>query len=384
MSDDQDKDSKSEQPTDQKLRKAREKGDVPVSREVGHLMGFGALLVLAYLSVGVGMPGAVGSLGNLFASAGQAEISADPEGMADLAPLVIGALAPAGLLTAAALGVFLLGSVLTGLLQGPIVASGERIRPKLDRLSPVRGLMRIISVDHLIDFAKSLLKLAVIGAAGMSIVWSLMGSLLPGTIVDPEWLPGLLQAGAVQLLGTVTLMMFPVAVLDLAWKRISHLRKQRMTLKEVRDEYKDAEGDPHVAAKRAQIRRQRSRQRIQQSVPTATLIVTNPTHFAVALRYVRGIDAAPVCVAKGTDRIAARIRQIAHDTSIPVIESPELARALYATAELDQPISEAHWQAVARLVTYVLDLQRRIRRKPPEGSRLRSPEEDETPMGTIS
>lgn len=191
---------------------------------------------------------------------------------------------------------------------------------------------------------------------------------------------GILQGGAVRVLGLVTTLMVPVAVLDVVWKRLRHLKKQRMTQQEVRDEYKDAEGDPHVAAKRAQIRRQRSRQRIAQSVPTATLVVTNPTHFAVALRYERGVDTAPVCVAKGTDRIAARIRRIAHDNAVPVIESPALARALYATAELDRAIPEAHWQAVARLVTYVFDLRRRIRRKPPEGARLRAPGDDADPV----
>jgi flagellar biosynthetic protein FlhB len=379
VSGEQDQDAKSEQASDQKLRKAREKGDVPVSREVGHLMGFGALLVLAYLAAGAGLREATVSLGSLFASAGQAEIGGDMAGVRDLAPLLL-ALVPIGVLTAGAAGLLLLGALLTGLLQGPFVASGDRVQPKLDRLSPARGVKRILSADHQIDFMKSLFKLCVIGAAGVSIVWSLLGRLLPGTEVDPEWLPGLLQDGAVQMLGFVTLLMVPVAILDLVWKRISHLRKQRMTVQEVRDEYKDAEGDPHVAAKRARIRRQRSRQRIQQAVPTATLIVTNPTHFAVALRYQRGVDPAPVCVAKGTDRIAARIRKIAHDSAIPVIESPILARALYASVELDQAIPEAHWQAVARLVTYVVDLRRRIRRKPPEGARLRRPEDEDDPV----
>lgn len=380
MSEDHDQDAKSEQPSEQKLRKAREKGDVPTSREVGHLMGFGALLGLAALSSGGALLEATQGMGSLFSTAAQATVGDGMAGAADMAPLLWQALAPAGLLTVAALGLMLLGAVLTGLLQGPFVVSGERIRPKADRLSPMRGLQRIIGMDHLADFAKSLLKLVVIGAAGLSVVWSIIGTLMPGAVVEPEWLPGILQGGAVRVLGLVTTLMVPVAVLDVVWKRLRHLKKQRMTQQEVRDEYKDAEGDPHVAAKRAQIRRQRSRQRIAQSVPTATLVVTNPTHFAVALRYERGVDTAPVCVAKGTDRIAARIRRIAHDNAVPVIESPALARALYATAELDRAIPEAHWQAVARLVTYVFDLRRRIRRKPPEGARLRAPGDDADPV----
>jgi flagellar biosynthetic protein FlhB len=380
MADDQDHESKSEQASEQKLRKAREKGDVPVSREVGQMMGFGGMLVVAVLAAGTGLLPAMNSLGSMFSMAGQVQVGTAMPGVRDLGPQIATTLGPVVLLAAGALGLFFVGSVLAGLLQGPFVASAERIRPKMDRLSPARGLKRILSADHLIEFARSLFKLAVIAAAGESIVWSIVNALLPGAVLEPEWLPGLLQDGAVRMLGLITLLMVPVAILDLVWKRIAHLRKQRMSLQEVRDEYKDAEGDPHVAAKRAQIRRQRSRQRIQQAVPTATMVVTNPTHFAVALRYERGVDTAPVCVAKGTDRIAARIRKIAHENAIPVIESPGLARALFATAELEKPIPEAHWQAVARLVTYVLDLRRRIRRKPPEGARLRRPEDEDAPV----
>lgn len=379
MADEPDQDAKSEQASERKLRKAREKGDVPVSREVAHLLGFGALLVLAYLGAAPGLLLATASMGSLFGSAGQVELGSDMSGLRDLVPSLL-TLVPIGLFTAIALGILMFGSVLVGLLQGPFVVSQERIQPKLNRLSLAKGVKRIFSADHLVDFLKSIFKLCVIGGVGVSIVWTLIGKLLPGTEVEPEWLPGLFQDGATKMLGLITLLMVPVAVLDLVWKRIRHLRKQRMTLQEVRDEYKEAEGDPHVAAKRAQIRRQQSRQRILQSVPTATLVVTNPTHFAVALRYQRGVDTAPVCVAKGTDRIAARIRKIAHDNAIPVIESPVLARALHAAAEVDQPIPEAHWQAVARLVSYVMDLRRRIRRKPPEGARLRRPQDEDADL----
>ncbi|WP_374434164.1 flagellar biosynthesis protein FlhB [Tabrizicola sp.] len=376
MAEAEDHASKSEQASEQKLRKAREKGDVPISREVGQMLGFGTMLVLAALAGGAVLLAPMHSLGSLFATAGQIQVGSELPGVRDVWAGVMGALGPALLLTAGALGLLFLGAMLTGLLQGPFVVSAERVRPKLDRLSPVAGLKRILSADHLLDFAKNLFKLAVIAAVGEAVVWSIVVALLPGTLVEPEWLPGLLQDGAVRMLGRIALLMVPLAILDLVWKRIRHLRRQRMSLQEVRDEVKDAEGDPHVAAKRAQIRRQRSRQRLLQAVPTATMVVTNPTHFSVALRYQRGVDAAPVCVAKGTDRIAARIRKIAHESAIPVIESPALARALYATAELEKPIPEAHWQAVARLVTYVLDLRRRIRRMPPEGARLCRPEDE--------
>lgn len=376
MSDDTDQDAKSEQASEQKLRKAREKGDVPVSREAGQMLAFGGMLVLAMLAGNGGMTGAVQSMGGLFSTATQVEAGGGLAGMGDLAAPVLQALAPVGILAGSALGVLLVAALLAGALQGPFVVSAERIMPKARHLSPAAGLKRIAGTDHLVDFAKSLLKLCVIGAAGLSVVWSLIGLLMPNGAVEPEWLPAMLGEGAVRMLSLVLTFVVPVAMFDVVWKRIRHLRKQRMTLQEVRDEYKESEGDPHIAGKRAQIRRQRARQRISKSVPTATLVVTNPTHYAVALRYERGIDAAPVCVAKGTDRMAARIRAIAHENAIPVIESPVLARALHAAAELDRPIPEAHWQAVARLVTFVFDLRKRIRRKPPEGARLRQPEDE--------
>lgn len=376
MSEDTDKDAKSEQATEQKLRKARDKGDVPISREAGHMLGFGALLVLAMLAGNGALLSAMQAMGGLFTAATQVEAGNGVSGMADLSAAILQSLLPIGLVSATALGVMLLAALLAGGLQGPFVVARERIRPKAGRLSPASGIKRIVGADHLIDFGKNLLKLCAIGGAGVWVVWTDLGMLMPGGVVEPEWLPAMLGDGAVRMLSLVVALVVPVALFDLVWKRISHQRKQRMTLQEVRDEYKESEGDPHIAAKRAQIRRQRARQRLAKTVPTATLIVTNPTHYAVALRYERGVDAAPVCVAKGTDLMAARIRTIAHDSAIPVIESPALARALYAVAELDRPIPEAHWQAVARLVSFVFDLKKRIRRKPPEGARLRHPEED--------
>ena len=144
-----------------------------------------------------------------------------------------------------------------------------------------------------------------------------------------------------------------------------------MTLKEVRDEHKDLEGDPHIKAKRAQIRRYRVTQRIAVAVPTATVVVTNPTHFAVALRYEMGRDSGPVCVAKGADHVAAQIRKLARENEVTIVENKPLARALFATVEVDQMVPAEHWQAVAEIIGYVLSLRRKLKVAPPEGSRLR-------------
>jgi flagellar biosynthetic protein FlhB len=165
-----------------------------------------------------------------------------------------------------------------------------------------------------------------------------------------------------------------LALFDVIYKRLSWIRKQRMTIKELRDEFKEQEGDPMIKGKRMEIRRQRARQRMGAAVSDATVVLTNPTHFAVALKYDADRHSAPVCVAKGADLMAAHIRRLARDSEVPVIENRPLARALYDVAQVDQVIPGEHWQAVAGIIRYILDTRRNIRASLPEGSTLR--EED--------
>jgi flagellar biosynthetic protein FlhB len=144
-----------------------------------------------------------------------------------------------------------------------------------------------------------------------------------------------------------------------------------MSVRDEKDEMKETEGDPHIKGKRQQIQREKSRQRMAQAVPRATVVLTNPTHYAVALRYEGGADDAPICVAKGADLMAAQIRRLAREADVPIIENKPLARALYDVAEIDREIPVEHWEAVAAIIGYVLDLGRNIRRAPPKGSSLR-------------
>ncbi|MGK7757029.1 EscU/YscU/HrcU family type III secretion system export apparatus switch protein [Marinovum sp. B10] len=162
-----------------------------------------------------------------------------------------------------------------------------------------------------------------------------------------------------------------IAAADIMWKRFDHRRKQRMSMKEVRDEHKETEGDPLIRAKRMGLRRERARQRLASAVPRATVILTNPTHYAVALKYESGKDLAPVCLAKGTDLIAARIRSLATEAEIPIVENRPLARALHDVAEIDREIPVEHWEAVAAIIGYVMDLKSDKHRAPPAGSQLR-------------
>ncbi len=367
----EDQGSKTEQPSEQKLRKAREKGDVPITREGGHMLSYGATLVLIALMAPSELPRLAGSLSIFFDQLPRAAIASDTAGIADLGSIAAAPLMAALTFLGKALGIFLLASLIGAAIQGPFVVSLERIKPKPSKLNPLKGIKKILGAQNLVEFIKNLVKLVLISGMTLWLVWKLLWTMLPGAATHPGSVPPIIGEEAQTILIWILALMVPVAVADLAWKRISFMRKQRMTLKEVRDEHKNSEGDPHIKGKRDQIRRTRARARLATAVPTATLVVTNPTHYAVALRYERGVDMAPVCVAKGADLVAARIRALAHDNEIPVIESVALARALHAAAEIDQPIPEAHWPAVAELVGFVFDMRRRIKRKLPEGAALR-------------
>jgi len=186
----------------------------------------------------------------------------------------------------------------------------------------------------------------------------------------PETLLTYISTVAQKLLLFVAIFLIPIALFDIVWKRLQWIKKQRMTVQEIRDEHKDMEGDPKIKSQRAELRRKRANQRITTAVPTASVIITNPTHFAVALKYEMGVDVAPICVAKGVDLMAKQIRELAKDHDIPIVENKPLARALHATVEVDDQIPAEHWQVIAEIIGYVMDLRRNIRRKPPAGSAL--------------
>lgn len=368
---DTDESSKTEEPTEAKLRKAREKGDVPASREAGNFMSVFSLLVITVYLLPQVLPELAGVLRGLIQMAGQIDIGEDTQGLADLAGAtgqltrgIAKALAPVVL-------VMLLAAVFGVLIQGETVVALKRIEPKLSKISPFEGFKRLFSVDAFVEFLKNVTKVLVVGGITFVITREALTSIWQTPDAVPEaFLPYVRTAVMKLLIGTTVFLAF-VAVADILWKRAQWMKKQRMSMKELRDEHKDSEGDPHIKAKRSEIRRKRARQRIAVSVPTATLVLTNPTHYAVALKYVPGVDQAPVCVAKGTGVMAAQIRRIARENDVAIVENRPLARALHALVEVDSQIPVEHWNAVAEIIGYIMDLRRNIRRKPPAGSQLR-------------
>ena len=371
MADEEDKSNKTEEPTERKLRKAREKGDVPSSRETANMMSVFSLFILTLFLLPQAAPQLAGVLGGVFESAGQIGVGEGRQGLADLGAVLRALGRPIALTLAPALAVMIAAAVFGVLIQGETVVSLERIRPKLSKLSPGAGLKKIVAADNLVEFLKNVAKVLVVAAIALWVARGAVTGIWQSRGFLPEELPGYLRREVALVLIGATVFLVPVSIIDIVWKRVQWIKKQRMSIKEVRDEHKEAEGDPRVRLRRDEIRRRRARQRVAAAVPTASVVLTNPTHYAVALRYQPGADSAPVCVAKGADLMAAQIRRLAREHDIPMVENRPLARALHATVEVDDQIPVEHWQAVAEIIGYVMDLRRNIRRKPPAGSSLR-------------
>jgi flagellar biosynthetic protein FlhB len=352
MADESDDTEKTEDPTQKRLDDAIERGDVVRSQEVNTWFVIaGATLVLSTFagSVGAGfeMP-----LRNLIANSWQ--IRTDGPGLLALAVQIEYVLA-------AALGVPLLMLVLAAIagniVQHRFVWSGEALKPKLNKISMVSGVKRIFGKQAAANFAKGLFKVLALGAVMAAVLWPERARLDAMVRLDPNTILETTKALTLQLLGAVVVMLALVAIGDYLLQYRQWFERQKMSLREIKEEFKQAEGDPHIKARVRQLRAVRMKKRMMAAVPKASVIITNPTHYSVALCYERGMS-APVCVAKGMDNIALRIREIAREHDIPIVENVPLARALYATVEVDDEIPVEHYHAVAEIIGYVMGLKR--------------------------
>jgi flagellar biosynthetic protein FlhB len=356
MADDRPDDSqKTEEPTQKRLREARDKGQIAKSQEVGHWF-----MILAFaITVGYLAPGMAGgiaeALGGFIARPHAAAM--DAAGLRDLL------LETAGLLGLALLppfGLAMAAAVSAGLIQSGVVFSLEPMRPKLEKISPASGLRRMFSARALAEFVKGIVKLVIVAAVVGLMLWP-ERRLIPSVVTMdlPQFL-ALMQSLGFRVLLAVLAVMTVIAGLDFLFQKHQHTKQLRMSRQEVRDEFKQTEGDPMVKARLRQIRVERARQRMMAAVPEADVVIANPSHFAVALRYELGSSGAPKVTAKGVDSLALRIREVAEECDVPVVENPPLARALYDGVELDQEIPPEHYKAVAEIIGYVMRLKGKL------------------------
>jgi flagellar biosynthesis protein FlhB len=263
----------------------------------------------------------------------------------------------------AALGVPMLLLALAALagnmMQHRLVWSGESLKPKLNKISPGAGAKRIFGKQAAANFLKGLFKLAALGAVMTAILWPERMRLEAMVRFDPAALLGVTTSMTIHLLGTVVAVLAIVAIADYLFQYRTWYERQKMSLQEIKEEFKNSEGDPHIKGRMRQLRAARMKKRMMAAVPKASVIITNPTHYSVALQYERGM-AAPLCLAKGADNIAFKIREIAREHDIPIVENVTLARALYATVEIDEEIPVEHYHAVAEVIGYVMGLKRSL------------------------
>jgi flagellar biosynthetic protein FlhB len=346
---------KTEDPTPKRLADARKRGQVPLSREINNwlmlmagtvliatlaspVMGELATLMKSYIEHAGDLPQAPGGLSVILGEAFKKTL------FILLLPLII-------LIAAAFLGPFL--------QVGPLFAP-EVIKPDISKISPLKGLKRMFSTRALMEFAKGILKIGIIAVVGVVLLYPFYGQVehiigLPVHDVLDE-----MQIMIVRLLTGVLVVLLVVAVIDVVYQRMQHSKKMRMTKQEVKDEYKQTEGDPQVRAKLRQLRQEKAQQRMMQSVPEADVVITNPTHYSVALKYEPESMDAPVCVAKGLDDVALRIREVAKEHDVVIYEAPPLARVLYDTVEIDDIVPEEHYKAVAEVISYVFGLKGKL------------------------
>ncbi len=350
----EDKSSKTEEPTERRLKKAREDGDVPKSQEISGWFTLAAgLAVFAFMA-----PGVASDLTRILTIflARPHEMSLDTGAAMELA-------AATGLRLIVILGfVFLLIMVAAtagNLVQHGLMFTPKKIEPKLDKLNPVNGLKRMFGPEGWMNFFKGVGKMALVGGAVAVVMWPRRDELLALPALAPIGLLREVYSASVELLIAALIVYAFIAAADFAFQRHQFIDRNKMSQKEIKDEYKDTEGDPMVRAKLRQIRQERAQRRMMARVPDAAVVITNPTHYAVALEYVQGVTGAPVCVAKGVDDVALRIRELAEANGVPIVEDPPLARGLHASVELEEAIPPEQFAAVAKVIGYVLSLKNR-------------------------
>jgi flagellar biosynthetic protein FlhB len=355
VAEEQDDTERSEDPTQKRLDEALERGDVVKSQEVNtwFVLASATLILLSFS--GTMSSGITSMLAGLI---GQAHnIPVDGRGL-------MRTMEKLGLETIAAVALpfmlLVLAAIAGNMVQHRLVWSAESLKPKLSKISLGAGFKRLFSKVALANFIKGLIKLSLIGAVMAGLLWPKRDQLDGLVAMDPAVVLPLTKTLSLEMLGTVVAILAIVAAADYLFQYRQWYERQKMSVREMKEEFKQTEGDPAIKAKIRQLRQSRAKRRMMAAVPKASVIITNPTHYAVALQYDRGMN-APICLAKGIDNIALKIREVAAEHNIPVVENPPLARALHATVEMDEEVPPEHYKAVAEVIGYVMRLRGAVR-----------------------
>lgn len=353
MAESTEQDDRTEEPTQKKLDDAIKRGDVAKSVEINTLFVLGGFaLCLMLLSSHVSRTLTL-DLRSFLMNAHQ--VPSDGAGMRAVGEKALW-------ITLGAAGLPVIALAIAGLMGGALqhrpLWTLQPLAPKASRISPLSGAKRVFGKEAFVQFGKGLAKISIVGAVASTVLWGEMDRLEGLPRLEASALLPVVLILAMKLMGGVLAIYAFLAVGDAVYQRMSWHKRQRMSKQELKEEFKNTEGNPEVKAKLKQIRASRVRRRMMAAVPTATVVIANPTHYAVALKYEQGM-AAPLCVAKGVDAVALKIRSVAEEHGVSVVENPPLARALHATVDIDQEIPVEHYKAVAEVIGAILRLRRR-------------------------
>jgi flagellar biosynthetic protein FlhB len=349
MAESEDKDSKTEEASEKKIRDSLDKGQTPFSKETTLFASFVAILLFLFFfaySTAIRL----GEFLAIFLEKSDDWLLANNADAIGLSQLVFFEIARALIIIFAMMMVFGLAGAM---LQTPPQFAVDRITPKLSRISPMAGWSRMFGAQGLSEFVKSVAKVVFTTSFVAFVLRDAPSRLLDGMATNPTAFMRVMLDIAAEMLVTITMIMALIAIADLIWSRYQWRVNLRMSKQEVKDEHKQQEGDPIVKARIRSLQRDRARNRMMAAVPKATLVIANPTHFSIALRYDRARDSAPVVVAKGQDMVALKIREIAKEHNIPVFEDVALARSMYSQVSVDSVIPPQFFQAVAELIRII-------------------------------
>lgn len=353
MAESEDDSSKTEEASHKKLEDARNKGKIASTRELNHFFMLLAMLAFITSLAHVLSRDSLRMLSMFITAPDEVEMSVGGVNilMHQVVYGLISLLAIPFLLSFAA-------ALAPATIQRKWVFTMEHIRPSLDKISPLAGFKRIYSMKAMVDFLRNFMKIIAIMIIASSIAWPFRHE-LPSVIhaTDKLAMVDYSKLVAKRMLIALTIFLFLLSILDYVYQRFILLKSLRMSKQEQKDEYRQQEGDPHMKGKLRQIRRERAKKRMMANVPKADVIITNPTHYAVALKYDAATMKAPLVLAKGADAVAARIREKATENKIPIVRNPPLARILYDTTDIDDEIPVEHYQAVAKIIGYVYRLK---------------------------
>ncbi|MDP3660466.1 flagellar biosynthesis protein FlhB [Phenylobacterium sp.] len=354
MAEENDAASKTEEPTPRKLQQAREKGDVAKTPDLAPLASLAAAAAVMALAGGPLSRNMASALLPFIANPGGMSLSGG--GAVEVARQMMMASAP---ILCAVLFAAALAGAAGNLVQHGFLYAPDKLKFDLKKVSPMSGFKRIFGLDGMVQFLKSLAKIVLVSLIAWWVLKPFMPQMRTLAALDPAAMLPLSADILRRLVFAVVAMMLAIAGGDWLWQRQRFIVRMRMSKEELKEDFRQSEGDPHVRARQKQIRRDRARRRMMQAVPTATVVVMNPTHFAVALKYEPSEAPAPLCVAKGADAVALRIRAAAEAAGVPVIEDAPLARALFAAVEVDDVIPPKHYEAVAKVIGFVMNGGRR-------------------------